>query len=268
MEILGLILAALVGISLGLIGGGGSILTLPILVYILGMQPVIATSYSLFIVGSTSLVGTVINYKKGNVQIKTAIVFGAASISTVFFTRKLLLPIIPKIIMVFDNGFVLSQSMVTMSLFAILMFFAAVAMIKSKRVIQEKASAYEFHTPKYTSLLMHGVLIGLATGFFGAGGGFLLIPTLVLLFHMPIKQAIGTSLLIITLNSLFGFLGDWGNFVIDWYLLLAITIIAIVGIFIGSFFSSKIDSLHLKRMFGWFVCVMSVYILLKEILQF
>ncbi len=252
MEIFGYLLAALVGISPGLIGGGGSILTVPILVYVMGLNPVLATSYSLFIVGSTSLVGAVNNYYKGFVNIKTALLFGASSITTVFITRKLLMPLIPSVL--FSSAhFRITQSMATMVLFAILMLLASIAMITNK----DEASPTKTVTVPYNiniaSLLFFGIQIGLATGFLGAGGGFLLIPALVLLLKMPMKNAIGTSLLIIALNSLIGFTGDIGHYIIDWKFLIIITLVAVAGIFIGGLLAKKLDGEKLKKGFGWFV---------------
>ena len=181
MEVTGYFLAALVGISLGLIGGGGSILMVPILVYIFAITPVLATSYSLFVVGSTSLVGAFNNYRKGLVSIRTALLFGLTSITTVFVTRKLLMPVIPKVL--FSIGhFQVKQSMAIMVLFAVLMLMASAAMIRKNEVIKNadtKASSSDT-----LRLLIYGVLIGFATGLLGAGGGFLIIPALVLIMKM------------------------------------------------------------------------------------
>lgn len=264
MQILGFFLAALVGISLGLIGGGGSILTVPILVYVMGVNPVLATSYSLFIVGSTSMVGAYNNYRKGLVSVKTALLFGVSSISTVFFTRKILMPKIPSTLISTEH-FHITQSMATMILFAILMLLASTAMIKSKNDNTKTSGLNTINDNNIFKLLLYGILIGLVTGFLGAGGGFLLIPVLVLLIKMPMKQAIGTSLLIIALNSLIGVTGDLGHFIIDWKFLLIVTSIAIVGIFIGGFLSTKIEGGKLKKGFGWFVLVMGIYIIVKEL---
>ena len=263
MEIIGYIASLFIGISLGLIGGGGSILTVPVLVYLFSINPVLSTSYSLFVVGSTSLVGAFNNYRKGFVQIKTALLFGLTSITTVFLTRKFLIPAIPKTFGRIGN-FEITQSVVTMVLFAILMVIAAVAMIKSKPVAGDKIIP-ESKKINLLKLSIYGVAIGLATGLLGAGGGFLLIPTLVLLVKLPMKEAVGTSLLIIALNSLIGFTGDIGHFIIDWFFLLKITGIAIVGIFIGGFLSIKISGNNLKKGFGWFVLAMGVYIIVKEL---
>jgi uncharacterized protein len=264
MEIMGFILAALVGVSLGLIGGGGSILTVPILVYLMGINPLLATSYSLFIVGSTSMAGAVNNYRKGFVNIKTALLFGLSSFSTVFITRKIIMPVIPSVIFSTAN-FSITHEMATMVLFAVLMLLAGIAMIRSR---EETPAANAVSAQKDTSivpLLLYGILIGLATGFLGAGGGFLIIPALVLILKMPMKQAVGTSLLIIALNSLIGFTGDLGHFKIDWKFLIPITLFAIAGIFAGGFLGKNIEGEKLKKAFGWFVLLMGIYILIKEI---
>jgi len=211
MELLGYFLAALVGLSLGLIGGGGSILTVPILVYIMGIEPVLATSYSLFIVGSTSLIGAISNYRKGFVSLKTAMLFGLSSVTTVYLVRKLIMPRIPTILYRSDD-FTLLQSTATMLLFALLMILAAIAMIRNKRKEISISSAKTVPAGQYAGLILYGMGIGLVTGFLGAGGGFLLIPALVLIVKLPMKTAVGTSLLIIAINSLIGFTGDISRF--------------------------------------------------------
>lgn len=264
MVIAGYILAALVGVSLGLIGGGGSILTVPILVYLMGINPILATSYSLFIVGSTSMVGAINNYRKGFVHIKTALLFGISSITTVFITRKIIMPAIPETIYSTPT-FSITHNMATMVLFAVLMLLASVAMIKSGKQPEQQTTTDAPKKSNIVKLLLNGILIGMATGFLGAGGGFLVIPALVLMLKMPMKKAIGTSLLIIALNSLIGFTGDLGHFTIDWKFLISVTLIAIAGIFAGGLLAKKIEGDKLKKAFGWFVLTMGVYILIKEI---
>lgn len=263
MEIIAYIASALIGISLGLIGGGGSIMTVPVLVYLFGITPMLATSYSLFIVGSTSMVGAYNNYRKGLVSVKTTLLFGLTSICTVYLTRRFIIPLIPKHIAEIGS-FEITSGILTMVLFAILMVAAASAMINSgsKKEINKTISKPKFNVLK---LMVFGIAIGLATGILGAGGGFLLIPTLVLLVGLPMKEAVGTSLLIIALNSLVGFVGDLGHFSIDWTFLMKITSIAITGIFIGGAINKKINGAKLKKGFGWFVIVMGIYIITKEI---
>ncbi len=261
---MGYIAALFIGISLGLIGGGGSILTVPVLVYLFGINSVLSTSYSLFVVGSTSLVGAFNNYSKGLVRIKTALLFGLSSITTVFLTRKFLIPLIPEHIATI-GGFNITEPIVTMVLFAILMMVASLSMIKSRqnKTNETVADNKKVDLPK---LLLYGVAIGIATGLLGAGGGFLLIPTLVLLVKLPMKEAVGTSLLIIALNSLIGFTGDLGHFTMNWFFLFKVTAVAIAGTFVGSLISKKIAGDKLKKGFGWFVLIMGIYILVKEIL--
>ncbi|HVW96240.1 MAG TPA: sulfite exporter TauE/SafE family protein [Mucilaginibacter sp.] len=263
MEIFAYLASALIGISLGLIGGGGSIMTVPVLVYLFGVNPLMATSYSLFIVGSTSLVGAVNNYRKGLIHIKTALLFGLSSISTVFLTRKFIIPSIPEHIARI-GAFDLTGNILTMVLFAVLMITAATTMIRNGEKNETVAISEEkkLNIPR---LLLYGIAIGMATGILGAGGGFLLIPALVLLVGLPIREAIGTSLLIIAMNSLIGFTGDLGHFLINWVFLFKITAIAVAGIFFGGFLSKKTDGAKLKKGFGWFVLVMGAYIIIKEL---
>ena len=261
MEIAGYIASLIIGLSLGLIGGGGSILTVPVLVYLFRIDPILATAYSLFIVGATSLVGVLPKYKNGEINLKTAIIFGIPSIIAVYLTRAFLVPSIP--MHIFNIGsFEVTKSLLMMILFALLMLFASISMIREQKqesVVEEK------QVFNYPMILLEGLVVGTLTGLVGAGGGFLIIPALVLFSKLPMKQAIGTSLLIIAAKSLIGFTGDLGKQTMDWTLLLSITSLAIVGIFIGNSYSKKISAESLKKGFGWFVLVMGVYILIKEI---
>ena len=262
MEIAGYIASILIGISLGLIGGGGSILTVPVLVYLFGVEPVLATAYSLFIVGATSLVGTVPKYRQGVVSIKTALIFGAPAITAVYATRKFIVPAIPDDVFSIAN-FTVTKSVLLMLLFAVLMVFASYSMIKGKK--EEENGETGEQKFNYPLILLEGAVVGVLTGLVGAGGGFLIIPALVLLSKLPMKQAVGTSLLIIAAKSLIGFLGDLGHQVIDWQLLIVVTALAIGGIFLGNWLSHKINGDQLKKGFGWFVLVMGIYIIVKEL---
>ena len=259
MEIAGYIASFFIGISLGLIGGGGSILTLPVLVYLFGVTPQLAISYSLFVVGSTSLVGSFNSYRKKLIDFKTAMLFGISSVITVFVTRKFILPLIPDIIPM--GNYILPFSVLTMVLFAILMLLASIKMITAKPLKEETVQVDK----SIAMLLLYGVGIGLITGFLGAGGGFLLIPALVLILKLPMKKAIGTSLLIIALNSIVGFIADAGHHKIEWNFLLTISAIAIAGILIGGLLSKQINGDKLKKGFGWFVLIMAIYIIVKEL---
>lgn len=258
MQVIGLIAAFFIGLSLGLIGGGGSILTMPVLVYLFGISPLVATSYSLFVVGSTSLVGMFSSMRKGLIDFNTAILFGVSSVITVYVTRKFILPILPTNFVI--GSYSISISIVTMVLFAILMLVASLSMI-----LRKEETLVTAKNKSIFSILLYGVGIGLITGFLGAGGGFLLIPALVLLLQLPMKKAIGTSLLIIAFNSLVGFIGDAGHFEMNYKLLFSISAIAIAGVLIGGMLGKKIHPVKLKKGFGWFVLIMGIYIIVKEV---
>lgn len=264
MEVIAYLASAFIGISLGLIGGGGSILTVPVLVYLFGITPLLATSYSLFIVGSTSLIGAVDNYRKGQVNLKAAFFFGAASIVTVFATRKFIVPVIPEELFTIA-GHTITSALATMVFFGVLMLMASISMIRSKHDDAQERECKD--CIKFFKLVGYGVAIGLVTGLLGAGGGFLLIPALVFLLKLPMKKAVGTSLLIIALNSLIGFAGDLGHFQIQWKFLLSVSAIAITGLLIGNLISKSIPGARLKKGFGWFVLLMGIYIILKEFLK-
>ena len=332
MDTAGYIAAIIVGFTLGLIGGGGSILTVPVLVYMFSIEPVLATAYSLFVVGISSSVGALNYMKKGLLNYKTAVVFAVPSFIAVFLTRKFLVPAIPEqlfsigrldittdvlfilililtklgvslfslnktfrgskkhikafllvtpaAIMVFivrqfiipgipDNlimigDFTLTKGSGIMLLFSLVMFLAAFSMIKGRRdpVDEEETGKLKFN---YPLIVAEGAIVGTVTGLVGAGGGFLIIPALVLLAGLPMKTAIGTSLLIISVKSLLGFLGDLGNQEIHWVFLLAFTGLSVIGIFAGTYTSKFIDGSKLKKLFGWFVLLMSVYIIINEL---
>lgn len=260
MEIAGYIASIFVGVVLGLLGGGGSILSIPILVYLFGVEPVLASAYSLFIVGITSLVGAIPKYRQQLLNVRTGFLFGIPSIITIFATRKWFLPAIPEILWATES-FVLTKRILVLGLFALLMVFASFSMIRGKREITSKNQS--FRTPL---VILEGSLIGFLTGLVGAGGGFLIIPALVFLTGLKFKTAVGTSLFIIAINSLTGFMGDVLNYQLDWFFLVSITSLAVIGILIGGFFSRKISGVILRMAFGWLTLLMGTWILIKELL--
>jgi uncharacterized membrane protein YfcA len=263
MEFLGYTGALIMGLTLGLIGGGGSILTVPILVYLFSIDTVLATAYSLFIVGLTSLIGSFSHISQGNVHWRTVFVFGIPSIISVYLTRLYIVPLIPTHIFQIGN-LVVTKSLFMLMLFAILMVFASYSMIKESKKCKEKPIGEIKYN--YPLILLEGLVVGCITGLVGAGGGFLIIPALVVLARLPMKQAVGTSLVIIAMKSLIGFMGDMkGNEVIDWQFLAYFSAISIVGIIVGSMLSKKVSNDKLKPAFGYFVLVMGIYIITKEL---
>lgn len=265
MEILGYAASLLIGISLGLIGGGGSILTVPVLVYLFRVDAALATFYSLFVVGITSLVGSVSFFRKGQIDLRTAMIFGIPSVVTVYLTRLYIFPAVPDTI-ISAGTWVLSKDMFLMITFAILMVAASYSMIKKCR--GEDCNEERPVKKNVVAILAYGAATGLTTGMLGAGGGFIIIPALVNLLGLDIRKAIGTSLFIIAVNSLFGFSVSITQFSIEWALIIKIALLAIAGLFAGMYISARTDGKKLKPAFGYFVLLMGVYILLKEITDF
>jgi uncharacterized membrane protein YfcA len=264
MEIIGYVASIVMGLTLGLLGGGGSILTVPILVYLFDVDPVLSTAYSLFVVGITSAVGSLSHFRKGNVHVKTALIFGVPSILAVYSIRKILLPAIPDVIVTISN-FAVTKSLAVLVLFAILMMVASITMIINP--IQKKDDDREISF-NYPIIFLEGIIVGSITGLVGAGGGFLIIPALVLLTGLPMKQAVGTSLVIITLKSLIGFTGDMsGDLLIDYQFMIIFSLFAMGGILLGSFLTRFVSDEKLKPVFGWFIMAMGVFILFKELLM-
>lgn len=260
IEILGFFGAFIIGVVLGLIGGGGSILTVPVLVYMLSEDPVTATAYSLFVVGTASLLGAFRNMQKGLVDFKTATVFAIPAFIAVYITRKYIIPEIPEHLFTIAN-FEVSKNIGIMLFFALIMLLTSYSMIKEQKAISTENTEVNYN---YPLIVTEGLVVGVLTGIVGAGGGFLIIPALVLLANLPMKKAVATSLLIIAVKSLIGFIGDLQTMYIDWKFLSVFTAIAVGGIFFGVWLNNFIDGKKLKKGFGWFVLVMGVFIVIKE----
>lgn len=257
MEILGYVGALFIGLVLGLTGGGGSILTVPILVYLMSVSPVTATAYSLFIVGTTSTFGAIQNYRKNLVDIKNGFIFAIPSFIAVYLTRKFVVPRIPEIII--ESPILITKNTFLMLFFAVIMIFGALSVLKKK--------SQDNNNEEKRNLILIGIqtfTIGIIIGLVGAGGGFLIIPSLILFAKLPMRKAVGTSLFIIAMNSLVGFIGDVQNLVIDWIFLLTFSAISVVGIFIGMYLTKYTNESQLKKIFAYFVLVMATIILLKE----
>ena len=266
-EILGFLIAIVVGFTMGLLGGGGSILAVPIFVYVLNIEAVIATGYSLFVVGSAALVGAYQYFKQKLVNLKIALIFGAPSLIMVYATRAYIVPALPDPFLTVE-AFVLTKNAAIVVFFAIVMLISSSLMI-SKGTLQTKESK-ENRKPisdkplNIPILVVNALLVGLIAGLVGAGGGFLIVPSLVFLARIPMKEAIATSLFIIAINSLLGFTGDWQHHDINWRFLLPFTGFTIVGILLGTYFCKYIPGAKLKQIFGYMVLVIAFFILYKE----
>lgn len=257
----GFIASALIGMSLGLIGGGGSIITIPVLVYLFHIEPTLATAYSLFIVGSTSLVGSLRSAFSKTVDIKSALMLALPSTTGVYLTRHFILPHIPDAIRVMDDVTIARDT-------GLMLFFAGIMIIASLRMIRNKKfddkSSFDH---RYAFIILLGFSIGVITGIVGAGGGFLIIPALVLFLGLPMKKALGTSLIVIAINSLIGVLGDWSLVKeVDFNFLLRVTMLAVAGVFFGNYLTRFVDGEKLKAGFGWFALTVALFIIGKEMM--
>lgn len=260
MEILGYFFAIIIGFTIGLLGGGGSILGVPVLHYVFYIKVEDAIGLSLFIVGVSSFIGSLAFFKKKLIDKTAVLKFGLPSVVAVFFVRKIILPILPNEIVHFEK-WTLDKSLFLLLLFTVLMLIASIKMIRPV------VSVCPNQKPKNRTqhLVIQGLFVGTVTGLVGAGGGFLIIPSLVIIVGLEMKRAIGTSLCIISLNSLIGFGTTYANKVQDWNFLLFFTILSVIGIFLGIWVSQRINSKRLKPIFGWFVLLIGVYIIIKEL---
>lgn len=261
MDITGYFASILIGVLLGLMGGGGSIFTVPVLVYFFSRDAESASTYSLFIVGVTSVIGGASYFKRRLVDTRSALVFGLPSTAAVLVTRAVILQAIPLSVMI--GNFNLTRDLLLLLLFALLMLVAALSMIFRK---ENRSSVIGVQRSAFIATSIRGIGVGVVTGLVGAGGGFLIIPALVNLLKLPMKTAVGTSLFIISINSLTGFALSDHSQDLEWKMLFTITAMAVVGIFIGTYLPTKISGDKLKPAFGWFVLVMGIYIIIKETL--
>jgi uncharacterized protein len=257
VEILGYFASVCIGLVLGLLGGGGSILSIPILVYLFHVDPVESAAYSLFIVGTTSLFGAIPKYRENLVSLRTAALFGIPSVAGTFLTRRFVVHSIPEVLLQYEN-FVITRRALILGLFAALMILASISMIRGRKMESDEERV------RSGWLIFQGLSIGALTGLVGAGGGFLIIPTLVILTGLQFKVAVGTSLFIIAANSYSGFIGDLFNMKMNWELLLPVTALAMVGIILGGRLNRSIDGIMLRKAFGWFTLLMGCFILFRE----
>lgn len=260
MEFIGFFLGIIIGISLGLLGSGGSVLAIPILVYLFHFPADESTTYSLFIVGISALIGTIIQLKNNETDFKSMLIFGIPSVISVFIIRKFINPNLPKVWFEFEN-FELTNNLAIMILFSVLLIFSSLSMFK-----KDDKSIDNQISKNYYLLMFIGGMVGIITGFLGVGGGFLIIPSLIIYAQIPMKKAVLSSLFIIALNSLIGFLGSENMLVLNWNFLLKFTLFSSIGIFVGIYLKGKISNEKLKPIFGVFILLTGVYIIFKEMI--
>lgn len=241
---LGLFLAAIIGLSLGLLGGGGSILTVPVLVYVLGFEAKPAIAMSLAVVGATSLIGAALHYRLGNLRVGVAVPFGLLTMAGAFAGAKLAN---------FLNG------TTQLALLAIVILVAASSMLRGNVADVDAAAS-----PRRLLLFSAGLGVGILTGVVGIGGGFLVVPALAVLARVPMRQAVGTSLLVIAMNSASGFAGYANRVALDWGFLAGFTAVAVGGAIAGSALASRVPQAALKRGFAVFLLVVGGFVLYRS----
>jgi uncharacterized protein len=262
MQVAGYFLSVFIGFSLGMIGGGGSILTIPVLVFFFNIDPVLATTYSLFIVGFTAIAGSVNHYRMHNIDYKTVFLFGIPSVIVLFIMRRWLLALIPLTIFHFGS-LVLSKSLFIMIIFSVIMLIAGWSMIRKNSYAPSKEKQ------SFTRLIIQGCITGAITGFIGIGGGFIIVPSLVLFAGLPMKKAIGTSLTIITVNCLVGILGNPEVAAsLNYFFLSVFAAFAIIGILAGTWLIRFIPDKKLKPVFGWIILAMSVVVFIRIFMRY
>jgi len=265
MFIVGLLASFFMGTVLSFLGAGGSILTLPILVYLFQIDIIQATTYSLLLVGLTAVFGCVASFKDKLIDFKTGIIFGIPSIIGVVLARKVVLPFLPDQILV--GNFILEKSFLIMILFAVLMLVSSSLMIRDRKPVLSKTNdknAYE----RNIIIILEGLIVGQLTGFVGAGGGFLIIPALVLLTGLSMNIAVATSLFIIAIKSLMGYLSDViDGFQTDWMFVFYVCLFTLVGVFFGRILSKKVSDKQTKKLFGYMKLIISFIIRIEQLIS-
>jgi uncharacterized protein len=260
MELLGYASLIGVGLLLGMMGGGGSILSMPILVYLFSLDVVVASSYSLFIVGTTSMVGTMLKQRDSFIDIPAVLQLGVPSLLATFLTRKWIVCSIPDVLFMVGSVAVTRRAL-------LLSVFATVVIISSVMVIHSRQSSTSYEStsrPNPLALILAGLGVGFLSGLAGVGGGFLILPALILFAGLRFNVAVGSALPIIAMNSLVGFVGGVYSHPVNWIFLASISMLATFGIFIGDHFASRFSPNTLKRIFGWSALMLGIWILIKE----
>ena len=263
LEFIGYLSIFVMGLSLGILGAGGSILTVPILVYLFAISPTLATAYSLVLVGSTALAGGIRHILHGSFDREAFLVFGLPSVVSVYLSRRWLLPAIPEHLGSLGN-YDFTRDGLIMLIFSALMLAASILMIRGRKA--EETALQDTKKPRRLVAAGEGLIVGAITGLVGAGGGFLIVPVMILLLKLPIRIAVSTSLLVIAMKSLIGFIGDLqGAQVIDWTFLFSLLVLSSAGILVGVKLGKKIPTTQLQRGFGWFILVTGILIIAREL---
>jgi uncharacterized membrane protein YfcA len=265
MFIAGLLASFFMGTVLSFLGAGGSILTLPILVYLFQIDIIQATTYSLLLVGLTAVFGCVASFKDKLIDFKTGIIFGIPSIIGVVLARKIVLPFLPDQILV--RNFILEKSFLIMILFAVLMLVSSSLMIRDRKPVLSKTNDKNVYE-RNIIIILEGLIVGQLTGFVGAGGGFLIIPALVLLTGLSMNIAVATSLFIIAIKSLMGYLSDViDGFQTDWMFVFYVCLFTLVGVFFGRILSKKVSDKQTKKLFGYMTLIISFIIIIEQLIS-
>lgn len=262
LETIGYIGALIIGLIMGLTGSGGSILSIPILAYLFHFDEKTATAYSLFIVGITALGGGMRNLFSKQVSLKSILYFGVPAIVGVLLMRRIVMPILPEVLF-HILSFEITRRMFVFGIFGLLMLVAAYTMLNKPKIqlAEIESQKFEFHPLMVTE----GFFLGIFMGLIGAGGGFLIVPALMLIAKLPIKRAISTSLVIVCMNSLAGFfLGDFTYMEVEWSFLFTFVLISLIGILIGGTLAKRINGEKLKKYFAYFIILMSIFVFVME----
>ena len=253
LVIIGHMLAVGIGLSLGLIGGGGSILAVPILVYVMGLNPRVAIAMSLIIVFAISIIGMIPHWQQGNVRLKIALTFIPATMIGAILGSKL-----TKLPGITDT--------VQLIAFAVVMAAVSLLMIRRGQQVIPKTNQPPFwkNLPQWLTIPSEGLGVGILTGFVGVGGGFIIVPALVMIEEIPIREAIGTSLVIIAASSITGFLSYLNQVAIDWQLVGSFTLAASCGTIAGAYLNRHVDAKQLQQGFGYFILAVAVFVLVKH----
>lgn len=259
MELVGYLALIGLGFILSVIGGGGSLLSVPILVYLFSIDIVTASSYSLFIVGTSSLLGALQKFRKEGADFLVAMVFGCSSAIGIFITRKWIVPIIPEVVWV-ENDILITKRALLLGIFSSIVIASSLVILR-----RHPWTSAESGKRRLDFLLPVSLLSGIIAGLVGVGGGVIILPALITFARLPIKIAVGTTLLVISFNSLLGFITDVTIGNIDWIFLLLITFLASLGMFVGNRYHEKIPVKYLRLSFGWFMLVVAMWIILTEV---